>query len=205
MFFLTTNRARRHRALRDCRVRRCRLPKACRLWLASSPSAATPSLRGCAVAPVTKTRVPRDTKTCQTHVEARKCFALYSTSRVADGGMRRLDHCQVLAAQRRAMSGRECRLRRDRFPMKRIGCSRMTRSLFAHRRESDRFSCRPKGAFVTEARAQPPSRGLGRMTPARAKAAGFEPSDGGRRPNRAYARCPRLWFVVQKTQAKGIP
>ena len=69
------SRASRKRDWSEC----CRrATQSLRLWLATAALAPPPLQRGYARASVTKTRVPRDTKTCQPHVDARKSFGRYS-------------------------------------------------------------------------------------------------------------------------------
>ena len=50
-----------------------------------------------------------------------------------------------------------------------------------------KFSCRPKGAFVTWATAQPRGCGVGRAAATRAEGAAFKPSGDAAHPNRACA------------------
>ena len=210
--FLTTNRARRHRALRDRRVRRCRLPKACRLWLASSSSASTPSLRGCVVAPVTKAPFGRHENLYRRSSIARKCYRGFIERASRREGLVDLNASDKIDVRKGACPHAPCALRlnarcRSRTPRRaqstshycsvnvRVaseGFSRIDGRLERFRvARNARFRDRDAGIPPLErgwgecrCREPKPQEALSRATAALAPI--------------ALARCPRLWFVVKK-------
>ena len=137
--------------------------------------------RGFARGSVTKTRVPRDTKAFKPHVEARKAFGALSNVKFASRGIE-FDASDIFDRSWRIFATSTlipilpvCYLR-----------GREWREAFScDRRSADKFSCRPKGAFVTDATTQPRGTGLTRTAMTTNDAEGIRFGGSGERANRA--------------------
>ena len=106
-------------------------------------------------------RVPRDTKMFQPHVEARKAFGVFSNAQLASWeSISMLPVCHL--------RGRE-----------------LCEAFSCDRRTADKFSCRPKGVFVTDATTQPRGTGLPRTTMTANDAEGIKFGGSGELGNRA--------------------
>ena len=133
----------------------------------------TPAPRGYARVHVTKTRVPRDTKTFKPHVDARKAFGAFSNAQFA-----LWESVSMLPVWHL----------RGRGLCEAFSCSR---------RLSDKFSCRPKGVFVTDATTQPRRDGVDADAADARRSLRLQTSRRLRTRQSRNARCRRARFVVK--------
>ena len=187
------------RASRNARLARP-LPTA-RLKSEASPRVASvrdnPRPGGCARGSVTKTRVPRDTKAFKPHVEARKAFGAFSNELRLDRGMSlallRHTPClsQSVPIRVNPWLTSISKIAEDRggrcndIPAELLSGRELCEAFSCDRRSADKFSCRPKDAFVTDATTQPRGTGLTRTAMTTNDAEGIRFGGIGELGNRA--------------------